>query len=248
MNYLRAILRIILLLVVLIVGVLIVTLLSSKVKQGIPDQGFQIISQKWFAALARVVGLKVKTFGAASNHPALWVSNHVSWSDIIVIGAFSQVGFLSKKEVKSWPVIGWIVAHGGTLFIARGTKNAADSAAKEITRHMQQGHSILVFPEGTTSDGEDVKRFHARIFKPVLDDQLTVQPVALRYVNPQGVRSREISFVEDMSMVSSAWNVLKAKNIFVELHFLPALSGSDFSGRKAMAQTLEQNIAEVVRA
>ena len=247
-KYPRAFLRITLLLGILFVGVLIVVILAFKVKRGIPDQGFQKVSRRWFAAIAWILGIKVKTFGTAKDQPALWVSNHISWSDILVIGAHSQVGFLSKKEVQSWPVIGWVVAHGGTLFIDRGTKNAADNAAKEITRHVQHGHSILVFPEGTTGDGEDLRRFHARIFAPVLDNQLLVQPVALKYVDPQGKPSREVKFVDDMGILDRARNVLLAKNIHVELHFLPSVNGTDFSARKALAQDLQASIGEVVRS
>jgi 1-acyl-sn-glycerol-3-phosphate acyltransferase len=92
----------------------------------------------------------------------LWVSNHVSWTDIPLLGALQPLSFLSKAEVRDWPVAGWLAHKGGTQFIRRGAGDSSQ-VGQQLTRHLQQGHHLLIFPEGTTTDGLALRTFHGRL-------------------------------------------------------------------------------------
>ena len=146
---------------------------STRKKNSPINKKQKVIRQWWLKMVVNIVGLRLQINGEKpdDNESALWVSNHVSWLDIPVIGS-EGVAFLSKAEVRKWPVIGWLGEKGGTVFIQRGGHNASQLASTKIAEKINTGDNILVFPEATTTDGEDVKRFHARIFAPAIDHEL----------------------------------------------------------------------------
>jgi len=217
-----------------------------------PNEKLKAYRKKWLQQVVKVVGIKIEIRGETVNAAgetqkhALWTANHISWMDIAVIGSQGS-GFLSKAEVRKWPIIGWLGEKGGTVFIERGGKNASQIAAKAIAKHIQNGDNILVFPEGTTHSGEDVKRFHARIFAPALDHQLMVQPIALKYLDKDGQRHPKAAW-NNQSFIGNLMGVLAQPSIHVVLTFLPMLDSRQFSERKKLAETIEQQIRDVVLA
>ena len=108
---------------------------------------------------------------------AYLVSNHISWLDVLVIGSIRPVCFLAKSEISQWPLIGYLARRAGTLFIKRG--QGVQSATRAVTDCLRHGHSVVVFPEGTTSDGSQVKPFYPRLFSVVENHETMVQPLAL---------------------------------------------------------------------
>lgn len=219
--------------------------------------------KKWLQQVVKVIGIDVEVKGNVSNgddvdgvdgddisgnnfkkQSALWVSNHISWMDIAVIGS-QGVGFLSKKEVRKWPLIGWLGDKGGTVFINRGGKNASQVAAKAIADKINGGDSILVFPEGTTGSGENVMRFHARIFAPALDHQLLVQPISIRYLDQLGQPHPKSVWI-DHSFMQNLLGVLAESNMRVEVTFLPMVNAKEFGGRRELAELVENQIRDVV--
>ncbi|MEH6455822.1 MAG: lysophospholipid acyltransferase family protein [Cocleimonas sp.] len=211
-----------------------------------PNAKQKAYRKKWLQRVVKTVGLDLQVKGeiAANQKSSLWVSNHISWMDIAVVGS-QGVGFLSKSEVRKWPLIGWLGAQSGTVFIDRGGKNASQVAAKAIAEKINAGDSILVFPEGTTSSGENVKRFHARIFAPALDHQLTVQAIAVQYLDEHGQLHPNASW-NDQSFMSNMLGVLAQPSIRVVLTFLPVVDAEQFSERRHLAEKLENQIREVV--
>jgi 1-acyl-sn-glycerol-3-phosphate acyltransferase len=122
-----------------------------------PHQPYQQpVIKFWQKRFCRVLGLKVIVHGTADKRPALWVSNHISWLDIPVIGAHFSVHFLSKSEVASWPVVRHLAKAAGTLYIKRGSGDA-QSVSSQMAQHLQAGRSVLFFPEGTTTNGQGIK-------------------------------------------------------------------------------------------
>jgi len=168
----------------------------------------------------------------------------ISWMDIAVIGS-QGVGFLSKSEIRRWPVIGWLGEKGGTVFIQRGGKNASQMAAKAIAEKINGGDSILVFPEGTTSSGDNIKRFHARIFAPALDHNLKVQPIAVQYLDDQGNIHPKASWNEQ-SFMANLIGILAQPKIHAILTFLPLIDAQQFSERRRIAQAVEDQIRTIV--
>lgn len=215
-----------------------------------PNEKQKAYRKKWLQKIVKIIGLRLEIKGSVANYSnenkknALWVSNHISWMDIVVIGS-QGVGFLSKAQVRKWPVIGWLGEKSGTVFINRGAKNASQVAAKAIAEKIQAGDNILVFPEATTTSGENIKRFHARIFAPALDHQLLVQPLVIRYLDDQG-QIHPGSIWKEQSFMKNMMGVLAQSNIRVVLTYLPVVDAKQFNERRELAELLENQIRDVV--
>lgn len=134
-----------------------------------------------FSGASRCLGYRVSTQGTFSNRPVLYVCNHISWSDIPVLGSMVPLRFLSKAEVGRWPVIGWLAKQAGTLFIQRGSGKAGQ-ARREIANTLMRGQSVLVFPEGTTTAGVTVLPFHSRLLQAAADAGVDIQPISIGYL------------------------------------------------------------------
>ncbi len=149
------------------------------------------------------------------------VANHISWLDIALLGGVANPRFLSKQEVRQWPVIGWLAEKSGTLFITRGKAGAAAQASATILQALQSGRSVLLFPEGTTTTGNDVRTFHARLLAPAFDANVPVQPVAVRYPGKDGLTHPLVPYVDQQSLWDNLKSVLAEPGIQAEIHFLP---------------------------
>lgn len=183
----------------------------------------QPVIKFWQQRFCRVLGLHVTVHGTADKRPALWVSNHISWLDIPVIGAHFPVNFLSKSEVASWPVVRHLAKAAGTLYIKRGSGDA-NSVASQMAQHLQAGRSVLFFPEGTTTDGKALKRFYHQLFHAACLTGTDIQPVVLCYKDEQGSLHQIAPFIGDDEFSNHLLNVLKEKHIQVELWVLPRVS------------------------
>ena len=246
MKPIRIVYRIIALLLLSVAGLVLMGIYSKRGENLLITQKQKDIRQWWLKKVVKIVGLRLNVKGEIpkNNESALWVSNHVSWLDIPVIGS-EGVAFLSKSEVRKWPIIGWLGEKGGTVYIKRGGKNASQIASAKIADKINGGDSVLVFPEATTTDGKDVKRFHPRIFAPVLDHELHVQPIAIRYLDKQGNRHPSVVW-DDESFSTNLFQVLGEPVIYVKLIFLPRLIASNYSERKHLAEHAYDEIRELV--
>lgn len=158
---------------------------------------------RWFLArLGGALPFRVTVAGELPAQPMLWVANHVSWTDIPLLGALQPISFLSKAEVRAWPVAGWLAHKAGTLFIRRGSGDS-NLIGQQIGRHLQQGHNLLIFPEGTTTDGLAVRTFHGRLLSSAIDSGVALQPVAIRYLRA-GQPCPVAPFIGDDDMLAPA--------------------------------------------
>ncbi len=195
---------------------------------------------RWSARLLAILNVKPSIRGtppAIANRAAVLVSNHVSWLDIQLIHSVWQVRFVAKSEVRRWPLIGWLSAHTGTLFIERGKRRHAARINQSIHAAFQQGDAIGVFPEGTTTDGRELARFHASLLQPAVDERAMVYPVALRYLDESGNISASASYVGDTTLLESMRVIFAERIIRAELIFLPAIDATGQSRRDLAAQT-----------
>lgn len=157
--------------------------------------------------MCRVLGVDVQLHGEMPTKHALWVSNHVSWIDIPVIGSLTRVFFLSKAEVAKWPLMGRLARAAGTLFIQRGSGDS-DAVRQQISTFLQQKLPILFFPEATTTDGKQVRRLHGRLLASALQTGTPIQPVLLCYVNQAGQLDPVMPFIGDVSFPDHLQQVL----------------------------------------
>lgn len=178
------------------------------------------LTRWWARRLCRIVGLKIRTEGEVAPAPALLVANHVSWLDIPCLLASVDAVFVAKQEVAAWPAVGPMAARTGTIFLPRGGRGAASLAADEMTWRLARRRSVVVFPEGTTTDGTSVGPFHARLFQAAIRTQSVVQAVALRY-SGDGGPSRVAPFIGDDDLFSHLWKLLAEEQVAVSVVFCP---------------------------
>lgn len=181
-------------------------------------------TRHWLLTTLSILGVRVKVTGAPARGPVLLVSNHVSWLDIPVLGARRELLFLSKDEVRHWPLIGPLAAAAGTLFLRRG-RGEAGRRRDEIAHQLRRGRTVLVFPEGTTTDGRSVAPFHGRLLGAAADAGVAVQPVTVRYCTASGRTDPSVAFVGEDDFLRHLWRLLLRPRIHARVTFhepLPA--------------------------
>lgn len=170
----------------------------------------------------------------SGNPPArgLVVSNHLSYLDIILLAAAMPCCFVAKSEIAGWPVFGRAARAGGTIFLVRTSRANAMSVAREIERRLALPVPVLLFPEGTSTDGSRVLRFHSRLIDPAVVALAPVTPVALRYSAP-GLDERELCWFGDTRFLPHLWKTLGAPEVQAEVHFgVPSI----YSDRRTAAR------------
>jgi len=207
------------------------------------------MNRAWSRLLMCLCGVRVRVLGQPCRQGAvLWVANHVSWIDIYILAGVRGILFIAKSEIRQWPVLGWLVARVGTVFLQRGQRNSLKLVAEQMAHCFGEGEALGLFAEGTTSSGLDVLPFHASLFDPAMRTQVAIQPVALRFFY-KGQRSDFAAFVGEETLVHNLWTLLRTRGVAVEAVFLPVLTASDYAdwSRAQVAQHLQTLIGQAVR-
>jgi 1-acyl-sn-glycerol-3-phosphate acyltransferase len=214
--FLRRTVRIGLLMLHLAWGVTVAGLAFPLLKSAQRDR----FIMAWARRLLRVLGVRAQ-LAPAPRLPggALLVCNHISWLDIYLIYAAQRVHFVSKAEVRNWPVAGWLAKKTGTLFIERGRRADTARINVEMRELMQDGAWVAVFPEGTTSDGRELRRFMPSLLQPAVQLNCPVVPAALRYRTLDGGYTAAPAYIDDISMWHSLKNIVSEPGLIAELHF-----------------------------
>ena len=179
--------------------------------------------QHFCRELCKVFNLEIQVHGVIPREPALWVSNHVSWLDIAVLGSGARVFFLAKAEIEKWPILGKLAKGGGTLFIKRGSGDSI-KIKEQITNFLKRDIPVLFFPEATTSDGSKIKKIYGRILGAAIDANRPVQICLICYVNQDGELDTIAPFVGDLSFADHVKKVLEMPKVTAHLMALPAIS------------------------
>ncbi len=249
MSSIRKLYRSILLGLLIIIGVILafIFLHKSRPTHGISSS----VITTWLGFVARTLGVKIKTYGTALPEKTLFVSNHISWMDILVLGSLTPIHFLSKHEVKTMPVVGWLATRAGTLYIKRGRSSSTLDANIEIATALKQKHNALVFAEGTTTDGH-IKKFHSRMMQSAINAHAMVQPIAIFYplINP-GTQQVEINpdtlFLKGTTAGESFNLITRAPSIDVEVHFLEPIKAAGKT-RDELAQHAYEEVVDAIKA
>ena len=149
----------------------------------------------------------------------LVVSNHLSYLDIIIISATMPCFFVAKMEIVGWPFFGRAARSGGTIFLDRSSLASATTVAEQITERLELPVPVLLFPEGTSTDGAQVLRFHSRLIEPAITAGAPITAAAIRYVIEGGVEERELCWYGDEGFITHLWKVLGVKGFAAQLHF-----------------------------
>jgi 1-acyl-sn-glycerol-3-phosphate acyltransferase len=226
MIKLRLYLRLIRLAAVLLLGMLLASgvALAERVRRG-DLMGLRQRLTAWFMRrLSAALPFEVEVQGELPQGPHLWLSNHVSWTDIPLLGQLLPLSFLSKAEVRTWPLAGWLAHKAGTLFIRRGSGDSA-LLARQLHRHLSAGRQLLIFPEGTTTDGLQIRTFHGRLLTSAIDTGTPLQPVAIRYLR-DGETDLVAPFIGDDDLPSHLLRLFAADRAKVQIQLLAPIASA----------------------
>ena len=198
----------------------------------------------WSRGLLRAIGVRLVVDGDFRGGANLLVANHVSWLDIAAVHAVCpRARFVSKADVRHWPLLGWLIGAVGTLFIERERKRDALRVVHQIAASLQGGETVAVFPEGTTGDGRTLLPFHANLLQAAIAADVPVQPMALRYTEPGLDWSPSVSWLGAATLVHSVWAIACARGVQVQVNVLLARATAH-ADRRALAQRLHDDIAQ----
>ncbi|KFI27441.1 lysophospholipid acyltransferase family protein [Paenirhodobacter enshiensis] len=205
-----------------------------------------------FRQVVRAFGLRYRVIGRPMAHPGAIVANHTGWIDIVTLSACQQVTFVSKDDVARWPGIGMLARSVGTIFIRRDPKEAA-AQQEMLAARIRAGARILIFPEGTSTDGQRVLPFKTSLFQTFYNGGLSevtwVQPVTVRYTAPEGVDPRFYGWWGDMAFGAHLARVLSARGRGgVEVVFHDPLRVADYASRKELAAASEASVRAAMPA
>ncbi|TBU72585.1 lysophospholipid acyltransferase family protein [Phytopseudomonas daroniae] len=245
MSKLRLYVRLTRLLAVIAVATLLAALLAPIERLSRRDlMGLRQRLTRWLLArLGNALPFRVSVHGQLPQKPMLWLSNHISWTDIPLIGMLAPLSFLSKAEVRTWPVAGWLAHRAGTLFIRRG---AGDGGLlnQQLGRHLNSGRHLLIFPEGTTCDGTALRTFHGRLLSSAIESGIDLQPVAIRYLR-DGQVCPVAPFIGDDDMLSHLLRLMSSDIAEVQIQLLEPID-SQSGNRNELARRAQAAVAQAL--
>lgn len=241
MPSLRVLARLSRLVPVLLLGMAMASVIALGERLGLAasierrQRWTRLFMQRLVAALP----LDVRVVGSLPQQPMLWVSNHVSWTDIPLLGMLTPLSFLSKAEVRRWPLAGWLAEKAGTLFIRRGGGDG-QRLSQQIGNQLGEHRPLLIFPEGTTTDGRSVRTFHGRLLAGAIDQGTPVQPVAIQYLRG-GEPDPIAPFIGDDDLVSHLIRLFDQPRSEVVIHLLQPIASAG-KERAALAFQAQQAV------
>jgi len=202
----------------------------------------------WSRKMLAVLGIALEHDGAPTHARSLLVANHVSWLDIMAIHAVvPEARFVSKADVKAWPLIARLVDSAGTIYLERERKRDALRVVHAVAAALGAGEVVAIFPEGTTSTGHALLPFHANLLQAAIATSTPVQPVALRYSETSRPVSEAVEFIGATSLLTSLWRTSCGDGVRARLAFL-APRDSTGADRRALAERLRGDIATALVA
>ena len=192
--------------------------------------------------LLRVFNVELDT-GGPSPEAGLLVSNHLGYLDIVVLGALAPCVFVSKSEVARWPVFGWFARHSGTLFVRRDQRADTARLNQEIKTALSDDVLVVLFPEGTSSDGQTVLPFRSALLEPVAGTGAQISAARIRYELSDGDPAAEVCYWRDMTLAPHLLNLLGKERVRASVRFTrPEVGHSD---RKTLARQLHAEVLKL---
>ena len=187
----------------------------------------QRLTRAWSAKMLRILNIVLSIHGArpaADAKHLVVVANHVSWLDIFVINATQPSRFVAKSEIRDWPVAGWLCEKAGTIFVRRAKRSDTSRINNEIHDALEQGDAVGLFPEGTTTTGDRLLKFHTALFEPAVVNGATIAAGAIRYRSSDGDAANAALFAGETSFAESVTLIIAQKSMIAELVFAPPIA------------------------
>lgn len=219
-----------------------------------------LLPRAWHRLVLRALGMRVRIQGTMSaKRPLLLASNHISWTDIMVLGSFNDLAFIAKSEMAGWPVLGSLARLQRTIFIERGRRRKSGEQASEIASRLVAGDAMVLFAEGTTGDGNLLLPFKSTLFGAASiaiaeggAEKVFIQPVAIAYTRlhglPMGRRHRTVAaWIGDMDLVPHIGRLLAEGAVDVEVQFGEPLEFRADSSRKDVARRAQDQVLAMMQ-
>jgi 1-acyl-sn-glycerol-3-phosphate acyltransferase len=219
----------------------------TRFPRATPQQRLEL-NRAWSLRMLQLCGMRlvVHNDGARLDEGVLVVANHISWIDIYVINAWRPTPFVSKAEIRKWPVVGWLAQQLGTVFIQREKRSDAKRIMHELANRLNAGELMCVFPEGTTSDGVQLLPFHANMFQAAVSASRPVQPVCMMYEDAQGRQSTAPAYIGELSLGESLDALLRAGPLTAHVYVgAPLAPGAD---RRLLAAEAQASVGAALAA
>lgn len=203
--------------------------------------------RRWSRQMLAILHVDLHVLGEPpAQGPLLVVCNHISWLDILVLNAAQPTRFVSKADVRAWPVLGALITGAGTLYIERESRRDAMRVVHQMADALRAGDMLSVFPEGTTGDGRELLPFHGNLLQAAIAVNVPVLPVALCFVERDSDRPSDApTYIGDTTLIASIWRTLKAGNVCAELRYGPPQRAGGMD-RRTWAQVLQRDIGAML--
>lgn len=211
----------------------------------LPGRARTRLEKRWNIGLMEILNIRIRLVGVVPGLSAknvMLVANHVSWLDIYVLSAVRPVRFVSKIEVLSWPIVGWLAKKTGTLFIDRTKRHDTARVNNEVSLVLKSGGCVAVFPEGTTSNGSMLRPFHASLLQPAVHSQSHIWPAAIRYTHVDGSLNIAPAYIDELTFGDSLKLILSQSIIYVNVEFMPPIP-AEGKVRRELAREAQHAIA-----
>ena len=200
----------------------------------------------WSAKLLRILNIDAVVEGEPPpDAAAMIVANHISWIDIFLISSVRPTRFVAKSEIRGWPIAGWIAERAGTLFIRRDQLRDMARIDARVREMLAQGDCVGHFPEGITTEGDELRKFHSSLFEPAVANGARVHPAAIRYEHPDGTLCRQMSFIGERTFMESVGLIVRQKAVRARITFAPPVETSGTS-RRDVATAVESEVASLL--
>ncbi len=227
---------------------------AELVLRGVAGRGRPRLRMLFHRGLSRSLGIRIISHGEPPRETGvLFISNHVSWADIPVLGARIKAAFVAKAEVGGWGAVGWLATLARTVYVERTRRATTGEQRDAIAERLAIGDNIILFPEGTNSDGVGVLPFKSSLFA-VTDGKpgMLIQPVTIAYTRVNGIpvtreRLPDLAWIGDTELMPHAMAFMALGRVIAEIIFHPPVRAGDFANRKALSRHCETVIADGYR-
>ncbi len=206
----------------------------------------------WCKSLLDMFNIHVKAYGhlppsytSASN--IMFVANHISWIDIHALNSIIPTRFIAKSDIQSWPVFGYLAKKSNVLFISRESRKDAARVVHATNHSLLDGDTLCLFPEGTTTDGTEIKPFKSSIIQGAIHANSVIWPIAFRYTCKDGTINTAIAYAGETTLIESIQQVLQQKQAVVELHFLAPIDTSELTEADKDRRKLTLHIEQLIK-
>ncbi|HEX4942804.1 MAG TPA: lysophospholipid acyltransferase family protein [Usitatibacteraceae bacterium] len=206
------------------------------------------IAVQWSQDLLAILAVRVHCDGKPPSQGrtgAMIAANHVSWVDIFAIASVRHTRFIAKSEIRDWPLAGWLAAKSGTIFIRRARRHDTARINAQVHDALAEGECVALFPEGTTTEGDRLLKFHSSLFEPAVANGARVYPVAVRYEDRDGTPLRSAAYVGDLTFAQSLGLVIRTRETIARLAFAEPIHPERLS-RQDVAMEAHRRVATLL--